>query len=189
MKTQLKNKSTTTTSAALPTGALVMPKPQAEHAWLQQFVGEWVSETESHMDLDREPEKSQAIERVRSLGGFWIVNEIDAEMMGAPFHGIQTLGYDPKKKKFIGTWVDSVSCAVWTYEGSLNKERTVLTLYSEGPCPTTPDELTKIKDVLELTDNNHKLYTSYVFDKHGHWNLCMEARGVLRRKTVSRTSD
>ncbi len=158
-----------------------MPKPQAEHAWLQQFVGEWESQTESHFDPDRQPEMSKAIERIRPLGGFWIVNETDAEMMGAPFHGIQTLGYDPKKKLFIGTWVDSLSSAVWTYEGTLNAERTALTLYSEGPCPTSPDKLTKIKDVLEITDPNHKLYTSYILDTHGEWTLCMEAHGVLRR--------
>jgi len=187
MKTEQKTKSTTTHSAASRIGTPTLPKPQPEHQWLQQFVGEWESETESHMDPDREPEISKAIEHIRPLGAFWIVNEIDAEMFGAPFHGIQTLGYDPQKHQFVGTWVDSVSCALWTYEGTLNKERTALTFYSEGPCPTSPDKLSKIKDVLEFKDKYHKIYTSYVLDSHGDWTLCMEARGVLKGKAGSVT--
>lgn len=188
MKTTHKTKSTTHTSKAVQAGMPALPKPLAEHEWLQQFVGEWDSETESHLDLDRHPEEGRAFERIRPLGDFWIVNDIDAEMMGKPFHGIQTLGYDVAKKAFIGTWVDSLSCVVWTYQGALNKERTALTLYSEGPCPTNPGQLTQVKDVLELIDQNHKLYTSYILDNHGDWCLCMEARGVLRKRMGGATA-
>jgi hypothetical protein len=176
-----------TNSAATQSGTTATPRPQTEHAWLQQFVGDWESDTEFHMDPDRQPEKSKTVECIRPVGGFWIVIDIDAEMMGAPFHGIQTLGYDPKKKTFTGTWVDSVSCVVWTYTGTLNKERTALTLYTEGPCPTSPNKLTNVKDVLEIKDRTHKLYTSYILDKHGDWSLCMEARGVLKRKPGTTT--
>jgi len=188
MKTQQKTKTSSTTAAPSQIASPALQKPQAEHEWLQQFVGEWESKTESHLDPDREPEISTAVERIRPLGRFWIVNEIDAVMFGAPFHGIQTLGYDPKKKTFVGTWVDSVSSFVWTYQGKLNRERTALTFYSEGPCPNTPDRLTKIKDVLEIIDKNHKLYASYILDNHGDWTLCMEARGVLKRRSGSVTS-
>ena len=184
MKTLDKTKRKSTASVARQAGIPELPKPQAEHEWLQQFVGEWESETESHMDPDREPEISKAIERLRPLGAFWVVNEIDAEMFGKPFHGIQTIGYDPRKRKFTGTWVDSLSNVIWTYEGSLNRERTKLTLYTEGPCPTTPDKLSKLKDVLELKDKTHKLYSSYILGTDGDWTLCMEARGVLTNARV-----
>ena len=35
-------------------------------------------------------------------GRFWVINEVQGEMMGTSMTGIQTIGYDATKKMYVG---------------------------------------------------------------------------------------
>ncbi len=79
-----------------------------------------------------------------------------------------TLGYDPKSKKYIGTWVDSVGDYMWHYTGTVEDKK--LTLMSEGPCPLKPPgTMAKFKETLELKDKDHKVFTSSLQEDDGSW--------------------
>jgi len=45
-----------------------------------------------------------------------------------PFEGRSQMGYDQQKKKFITTWSDSMSSGLMVMEGTLNKEKTILSV-------------------------------------------------------------
>lgn len=78
---------------------------QKEHQWLQKLVGEWSYETEAKMGEGQPPEKATGIENVRSLGGLWILAEGQGEMPGGDTATtMMTIGYDPQKQHYIGTW-------------------------------------------------------------------------------------
>ena len=145
-----------------------MPKPQKEHEWLQQLVGEWDSEVEMYMDPSQPPTRIKGSESGRMIGGFWAQLENKGEFMGGPFTGILTVGYDPDKKNYVGTWVDSVSSYLWSYEGALDAAGKVLTLETKGPCHEQPGELAKFKEVIELKSKDHKVFSS-VREKDGEW--------------------
>jgi hypothetical protein len=81
--------------------------PQNEHQWLQQLVGDWSYEVEATMGPDQPIETSTGTERVKSLDGFWVVAEGQGEMCGDTATTIMTLGYDPQKQRYVGTWVGS----------------------------------------------------------------------------------
>lgn len=149
------------------------PKPGPEHAWLQQFVGEWESETQAYMEPGKPPVQSTGTESVQPLGGFWTVSEIKSTMMDMPFKGNMTLGYDTTKKKYVGTWVDSMTGILWNYEGAVDQSGKVLTLESEGFCPMNPGKLTKFKEAVELKDKNHKSFTSSMLGDDGKWVTVM----------------
>jgi hypothetical protein len=150
-----------------------MPEPQKEHQWLMQLVGEWNTEIEVTMDPSKPPEKAQGTESVRAIDGFWIMGENKGSHMGKPYTGILTLGFDPAKKKYIGTWVDSMSSYLWTYEGTLDETEKILTLDTEGPCPTAPEKISKFKESLEIKSKDHKVFTSRMQDDQGNWNTMM----------------
>ena len=81
-------------------------EPQKEHHWLQKFVGEWTFEGEASMGPDQPPMKSRGAETVRSIGSLWIQGEGNGEMPGGGMATmLLTLGFDPQKKRFVGTWV------------------------------------------------------------------------------------
>jgi hypothetical protein len=158
-----------------------LPKPAAEHQWLQQFVGEWESETEAYMEPGKPPVRSKGTESVRPLGGFWTISEIKGDMMGSPFMGNLTLGYDPEKQKYVGTWVDSMTGRLWNYEGAVDASGKSLTLETEGTCPMRPGKLTKFKEVLEVKDKNHKLFSSSMQDENGQWVTMMTSQAKRKK--------
>ncbi|MEQ8790407.1 MAG: DUF1579 domain-containing protein [Pirellulaceae bacterium] len=145
-----------------------LPGPTKQHQWLQQFVGEWESEMAAQMP-DQPAMKAKGVETVRSLGGFWIVADSKSDMMGETFFGKMTLGFDPEKQKYVGTWVDSMSGYLWTYEGEVDKSGKVLTLLTKGPCPQVPGRHTDFKEVLEIKSEDHKVFTSSMQDEDGNW--------------------
>jgi hypothetical protein len=97
-----------------------MPKPVEQHKWLDQLVGEWTISTELKFAPEAPPVTCEGKETVRKLGGFWTVSEQNSDFMGTEMKGVMTLGYDPEKKKYIGTWVDSVGHHMWHYVGTIN---------------------------------------------------------------------
>ena len=144
-----------------------MPEPQKEHQWLKQLAGDW--------DLDmqmQEPGKdvmrAKGAESARLIGGFWIQTEVKATMMDMPFTGMMTVGYDIQKKKYVATWIDSMSDYLWKYDGSLDQSAKILTLETVGPCPMQGGKMTRFKEAIEIKDKDHRLFTSTV-DFDGKW--------------------
>jgi len=153
-----------------------MPKPQSEHAWLEKFAGTWETEMQCSMGPDKEPMTSKGTETAKMLGGFWLIVENKAEIMGQPFKGVLTLGYDPTKKNFIGTWTDSMTSTLWNYTGTLNEAGDTLTLESEGPCPMQGGKICKFKEVMKLTGKDEKTFTSSMLGEDGKWTQMMSAK-------------
>jgi hypothetical protein len=94
---------------------------------------------------------------------------------------IMTLGYDPQKKRYLGTWVGSMMTHLWIYDGALDAAEKVLTLDSEGPGMTVEGKMAKFKDVIELKNDNHRVLTSHMLGEDGNWRHFMTAN--YRRKT------
>ncbi len=152
--------------------------PQAEHQWLQQLVGEWT--TEARMTMAPEPgEACRGTESVRSLGGLWFLAEGRGEMPGGGTATmLMTLGYDPARKRYVGTWIGSMMTHMWLYDGELDASGTVLTLNSEGPDMSPgapPGKLAKYKDVIEIKAPDHRTLTSHCLSDDGKWQQFMSA--------------
>ncbi len=151
-------------------------KPQAEHEWLQGLVGNWTFEAEAIGEPGEMPYKSSGTEIVRSLGGLWVVCEGQSSMPdGSAAATLMTIGYDPGKERFLGTWVGSMMTHMWVYEGTLNAGGKVLPLESEGPDFMTPGLTRKYQDVIEIKSADLRLLTSRVLGDDGAWNEFMRA--------------
>jgi Protein of unknown function (DUF1579) len=148
---------------------------QKQHQWLDRLIGEWTYESECSMGPDQPPLKSKGTEMVRSLGGVWIVAEGEGEMPdGNLGKTIMTLGFDPKKDRFVGTFICSVMTYLWPYNGSLNTEGKILTLDSEGP-NFSNGAISPYQDIIELVSNDHKILKSQILMDDGTWNHFMTA--------------
>jgi hypothetical protein len=163
------------TTSQEPTTCM-MAEPQKEHEWLQKLVGEWNYESEATMEPGKPPMRFSGTENVRSLGGLWILAEGQGEMPGGgTATTMMTLGYDPQKKRFVGTWVGSMMTYLWVYDGELDAAESVLTLNAEGPSMATEGKIEKYKDVIEFKNDNHRVLTSHMLGDDGEWHGFMTA--------------
>lgn len=151
-------------------------EPQKEHQWLQKLVGEWTSEAEATMGPDKPPEKFTGTESVRSLGGLWILAEGRGEMPGGgAATTLLTLGYDPQKKRFVGTFIGSMMTHLWVYDGALDADGKALTLDTEGPSMAAEGKMVKYQDVIEFKSDDHRTLTSRMLGDDGEWHTFMTA--------------
>jgi len=156
-------------------------EPQEQHRWLQRLVGEWTFEGEASMGPGQPPEKFTGTESVRSLGGLWILAEGQGECPGGgAATTMMTLGYDPQKKRYVGTWIGSMMNHLWVYDGALDAAGRVLTLETEGPNMAAEGKVAKFKDVMELKSDDHRVLTSRAMGEDGAWHTFMTAH--YRRK-------
>jgi len=152
------------------------PKPQAEHDWLQKLVGDWTVESECSMGPDQPPMKTNGVETVRSLGGLWTVGEGRGEMPdGGSCQSVMTLGYDPQLKRFVGTFIMSVTTYLWPYNGTLDAGGKVLTLDSEGPSFVGDGTISKYQDIIEFVTDDHRKLSSQILGPDGQWHPFMQA--------------
>lgn len=134
----------------------------AEHKILQQDLGTW----NVKMKLWPEGPEGFVIEGVcqehnRKLGnGLWIISDFKGTFAGTAFYGHGTYGYNPTKKKYVGTWVDNMTPAVTHMEGTYDKKTKTLTMFSEGTDAETGKK-TKTKNVSQYTDKDHRTFTMY----------------------------
>jgi Protein of unknown function (DUF1579) len=161
------------------------PEPQKEHQWLQRLVGEWTYEHDCETEPGKPTEKFTGTERARSLGGLWVLCEGQGQMPGGGNATmLMTLGYDPQKKKFVGTWVGSMMTNLWVYEGELDASGRVLTLSTEGPAMGDKGPIegrtATYRDVIEFKSDDHRVLTSRMLGEDGKWKELMTAN--YRRK-------
>lgn len=148
--------------------AFEMPKPQKQHEWLKQLVGEWDADVQMYIEEGKPPQVSKGTESGRMIGDFWAVMENKGDFQGKQFVGIFTVGYDPEAKKFVGSWVDNCSNYMWQYKGDVDSQGKILTFETEGPCPAEGGKIVKFRETIELKNPEHKVLTS-MREKDGKW--------------------
>src|SRR5262245_33628234 len=123
------------------------PKPGPEHEKLKKYAGKWDA-TVSAGGME-----SKAVADYKmSLGGFWLTADFTGEFAGTKFEGKGTTGYDPLKKKYVGTWIDSMSPTLMVTEGEFDKDGKIYTETTEGPGPD--GKVGKMKNVHEFKDDD-----------------------------------
>jgi hypothetical protein len=156
--------------------------PQKEHRWLERLVGDWTSETEVPTEPGKAPATLKGTERVRSLGGLWVVAEGEGEMPGGgAMTTVMALGYDPTRKRVVGTFVGSMMTHLWLYEGALDAAERVLTLETEGPSMAGDGTMARYRDTIEFEGDDRRVFTSRVRRDDGTWHAFMTA--IYRRTT------
>lgn len=150
-------------------------EPQAEHRWLERLVGEWTYETECVMGPGQPPQKDAGRERVRSIGGLWVIAEGEMPCENGPAQTMMTLGFDPAAGHFTGTFVASMMTFLWVYQrGTLDEAAAALTLHAQGPS-FTGDGMAQYEDIITFISDDHRTLISRCLGPDGEWNQFMEA--------------
>ena len=150
--------------------------PQPEHQWLKQFEGQWTSTSTMEAPPGQPGVECTGSMTSHMLGGLWVVNQMEADVGGFAFKGIQTIGYDPATKKYNGTWVDSMTNYLWRYEGSVDESGKKLMLLAEGPSFTGDGKTAQYRDSYEFQSPDLILVTSEIMVSDGKWSTMMTGK-------------
>ncbi|HEU0094786.1 MAG TPA: DUF1579 domain-containing protein [Vicinamibacteria bacterium] len=143
-------------SPAAP-AAPALPRPGPEHAILKDHAGAWDATVESFMAPGQPPVLSKGTEMGTMVGDFWLVSDFKTDMLGQPFTGHGTMGYDPARKKYVSTWVDSMTPALALGESDYDAATRTFTGWIDGL--DYAGQPTKIKTVTVWKDPTTRVFT------------------------------
>jgi hypothetical protein len=156
-------------------------RPGNEHRWLDQLVGEWEFTPPAPPGADSTAQPL-LVQTNRSLHGIWLVGEsampVPDGTMGTT---MLTLGFDPARNRFVGTWIGSMMTHLWVYEGQLDEPGRVLNLDTMGPDMSGAGGEVPYRDSYGIVDADHFVLRSYTRSDDGGWTEFMAVDYHRRR--------
>ncbi len=98
--------------------------------------------------------------------------------------GLETLGFDSVKKKYFGSWGDSMNSHLWTYEGTVGAASKKITLEADGPNFMNPGKTAKFRDEYEFKSADQVVATSSILSDDRKWIVFMT--GTMTRENPSK---
>ena len=149
--------------------------------WLKQFEGDWLVQAKTPDAKDDDKPIHTVGMTARTVGQHWVVSTQRGKMMGMDFEALQTVGYDAKEGKYVGTWVDSTSGYTWQLAGSLDETGKKLTLQSKGADMSDPDKTRLYRDIYEFKSADEIATLSQMKNDDGKWQTFMTSK-MTRKK-------
>ncbi len=103
-----------------PQDASALVGATESHAEVRRKVGDWLVRCTYFMGGETDPIEVAGRERGEMLGDLWCNSRFEADMLGSPLSGNASLGFDPVKGKYVGTWKDSATPFLYTFEGDFD---------------------------------------------------------------------
>lgn len=129
-----------------------MIKPTKQHQLLKKDVGTWDATVKVWPMEGAEPMESKGTEKNRLLkGGLWLITRFEGDVIGMPFIGMGQFGYDPAEKKYVGSWIDTMTPHMMTTKAEYDEETKTMTGVAETRDPVTGEKyeakmITRYKD-------------------------------------------
>lgn len=149
-------------------------EPGPEHAKLKMRVGSWKVSGTFYMAPGAPPMKSEARSNIRPMmGGRFFRENYTGEFMGHKFTGFGMYGYDKGLKKYVSTWMDSMSTGLMRSEGTADESGNVIS-YTGEHFDTMRKQIVKTKYVLTLTSRKTHTAAMYELSADGSERKIME---------------
>lgn len=102
--------------------------PGEPHRLLASLAGNWTTTTKEWMDPQKQPtESTGSVEAKMILGERFLQQQISGTMHGRPHTGIWTVGYDNLLKRYVSSWIDSMSTQIFMMDGTASADGRTIT--------------------------------------------------------------
>ncbi len=155
--------------------------PGAHHEALMKNAGNWETKTKMWMQPGAPPTESTGTATLESvMGGRFLLEVSQTNMMGMPWEGRGVFGYDNVTKKHLATWYDSFGTTIMSFEGDCEKSCGVVTMQGQYMDPMTKS-MKKMKYVSKQVDADHVALEVYDVAQDGAATKIVEV-GYARKK-------
>ena len=156
-----------TAPATMPDSAAMMKAwqdfatPSAMHKWMEKTNGTWEAEVSQWMAPGVPPTKAKATNiQSSAMGGRYVIGNFTSSMMGQPFSGMSTMGYDNAKKMFVSSWIDDMGTGIVRMTGTYDEASKTLNLKgSQTDAMTGKDS--EMREEMKMIDDNTYTMTMY----------------------------
>jgi Protein of unknown function (DUF1579) len=135
------------------------------HKMLAKGAGTWNADMTMWMTNGEPPMKMTATSvNTMVLNGAYQQSKHTGTMMGMPFEGMSTTGYDNVKKEYFSTWIDNMGTGLMVMTGNWDNSTKSLTLSGKMKNPVNGMECTE-REVFTFPDDNHQTLEMYGPDR------------------------
>jgi hypothetical protein len=155
--------------------------PGEMHKMLAKSNGTWEGDMSMWMKAGDSPMKMKGLAVLKPiLNGLYQQGTHTGTMMGMPFTGISTTGYDNAKKMFFSTWVDNMGTGVMYLTGPYDEATKTITLTGKMVDPGTFAEV-DVKQTLTMVDDNTEIMAMYCPGPDGKVFKTMEIKSTRKK--------
>ena len=148
--------------------------PGEGHKALEPMIGSWNVKSTMWEKPGAPPELgSGTAENSWVLGGRFVKGDFQGELGGMKFQGLGYTGYDNFKKKYVGSWMDTMGTMMMTTIGTVDPSGKVFTATSTMDDIMTGKPMT-VREVTHIVDNNKHVMEMFGPDLSGKEFRMME---------------
>jgi hypothetical protein len=135
-------------------------QPGPGHKNLEHFVGNWKCDVKCWMDPNSPPQQSQGTCKASwIMGGRYLQEDFQGEMMGRPFHGRSLLGFNNVKQTYQSVWFDDMNTGMFVSEGKGDAK--TITLEGRSSCPVTERTDIPMKVVIRVQGPDKHIFEMF----------------------------
>ena len=132
--------------------------PGPEHKLLEDLAGNYGAKVKAWIEPGKPPEESTGVmKRKMIMGGRFLQEEYEGKLGPETFTGMGIIGFDRIRKKFVLSWIDSMSTGFMTSEGTYDAAKKTFTYISEDTDPGSGKKM-KGRDILRLDNADQQTF-------------------------------
>jgi hypothetical protein len=127
--------------------------PGQPHKHLAALAGDWTYDAKFWVAPGAPPmEMKGTAKRTMIMGGRFLQDDVAGPAQGGmpPFQGFGLTGYDNHLKKYVATWVDSMTTSIMQSTGEASADGKTITMHHEDFDPMVNQKV-KARDVTRIT--------------------------------------
>jgi hypothetical protein len=139
--------------------------PSSAHKMMAKNVGEWTTTMQMWQAPNSEPMKSEGTCKSEMiLGGRYMQSKYSGTVMGQPFEGISTDGFDNAKQVYINTWVDNMGTGIMHAEGKYDEATKTVNYVGTMFDPMQNTDVS-YRQTMQTIDDNHMVMEMFNITK------------------------
>ena len=157
--------------------------PGKMHEMMASWNGTWNADMTVWEYEGAAPQKyTSTVVNTMMVGGRYQSSKHTGIMMGMPFEGLSTTGYDNAAKQFVSSWVDNWGTGIMMMKGPWNESAKTLTLSGSMSDICRPGKECSMREVFTIIDANTQKMEMYGPDPKTGKEMKMMDINLTRKK-------
>ena len=149
--------------------------PDENHAVLEPLTGTWSHAVTFYPAPGAQPMQMTATSVAEmTMGGRYLVTEIDGDFLGAPFEGREVMGYDKVRGEYFALFHDNMSTGPMISWGTWDPATQTMTMEGTFADPMTGNLEKKVRNTTQLLDDGSVHYENWGPGPDGEMYKTME---------------